>query len=149
LKYLVFLLLFCQISLFAKWLPLGVTSLEKISDVIVVAQYHSEINSTKMTFKTIQFSNLKKVKIIKGDIDDNFIVKTFKTMACVPNYLFPNKKNRSYLLFLRKIPNTHFYSIVNGSCGALPIINHTIKPCRNDHHTEFYGLSIKTAIPEP
>ena len=131
-------------TLFAKWMPMNLNQLKKESDTVVVAKYISEINSTKEAYKHIQYSTLKRVRLIKGDIEPNFIVKATVLRACVPNYIFPKNYNEQYLLFLKKLPKSNIYIIINGECGALSITDNTIKPCRNpSNQKDFYGLSVQ------
>ena len=143
-KYLSIFLLLFHVTLFAKWMPMNLNQLEKESDTVVIAKYITEINSTKEPFKNIQFSTLKRIKLIKGDIESSFVVKAINVKACVPNYIFPENHNEQHLLFLRKSEEPNIYMIINGECGVLSIINNTIEPCRNPSNKKnFYGLSIK------
>jgi hypothetical protein len=125
-------------------MPMNLNQLKNKSDTVVIAKYISEINSTKEPYENIQYSTLKRIELIKGNIKSNFIVKATKVMACVPNYIFPKNYNGQYLLFLKKSPKSNIYIIINGGCGVLSIINNTIEPCRNPSNKKnFHGLSIK------
>ncbi|PCJ14900.1 MAG: hypothetical protein COB02_18540 [Candidatus Cloacimonadota bacterium] len=121
----------------AKWRPYNLKELIQHSDFISIAEFVTEIKSTKTKRGTNQVVEFKNIKTIKGSKNiSSFLVLGRKTQICVSQILFPNKAKDKYLLFLSKSKNSKF-RVINGNLGALLIKNKQLTWFKNPNHSSF------------